>query len=160
MTISYSDARKGMAIEIDGEPYIIVEYEWSKMQQRAPVVRMRLRDVRTGRVSDRTFQGYDVKLTPANIERRNVQYIYEENGLYYFMDTENFDQFPLSEEQIGGAVRFLAEQATLDLVLYQGDPIAVEMPITINLKVTEADPGVRGIQLKEEQSLQLWKLVW
>ncbi len=144
MTISYGDVKKGMAIELDGHPYIVVEYEWSKMQQRAPVVRMRLREVRTGRVVDRTFQGYAVKLTPANIQRRNAQYIYEENGLHYFMDTETFEQFPVSKEQIGDAVRFLAEQATLDLVFYQDEPIAVEMPITVNLKVAETEPGVRG----------------
>ncbi len=70
MTLGYGDLRKGMAIELDGEPYVVVDYESKKMQQRAPVMRIRFRALRTGKVVDRTFQGYDVKLTPAAVERR------------------------------------------------------------------------------------------
>ena len=72
MTIGYGDLRKGMAIELDGEPYIVVDYERSKMQQRAPVMRIKFRDLLTGRQTERTFQGYDVKLTPAAVERRYI----------------------------------------------------------------------------------------
>lgn len=144
MTIGYGDLRKGMAIELDGQPYIVVDYERTKMQQRAPVMRIRFRDVRTGRVVDRTFSGYDVKLTPAPIERRSAQYLYSDDDLYYFMDTETYEQYPMSRDSIGDAAQYMVEQTTVDLVFYHGGPIAIELPITVDLKVAETAPGVRG----------------
>ncbi len=144
MTIGYGDLRKGMAIELDGQPYIVVDYERTKMQQRAPVMRIRFRDVRTGRVVDRTFSGYDVKLTPAPIERRSAQYLYSDDDLYYFMDTETYEQYPMSRDNIGDAAQYMVEQTTVDLVFYHGSPIAIELPITVDLKVVETAPGVRG----------------
>ena len=144
MTIGYGELRKGMAIELDGEPHVVVDYERSKMQQRAPVMRIRFRSLRTGRVVDRTFQGYDVKLTQASVERRSVQYIYNEDNLYYFMDTETFDQFPLSQEQVGNALQYLTEQTTVDVIFSDSEPIAIELPITVDLKIAETIPGVRG----------------
>ncbi len=144
MTIGYGDLRKGMAIELDGQPYIVVDYERTKMQQRAPVMRIRFRDVRTGRVVDRTFSGYDVKLTPAPIERRSAQYLYSDDDLYYFMDTESYEQYPMSRDSIGDAAQYMVEQTTVDLVFYHGGPIAIELPITVDLKVAETAPGVRG----------------
>ena len=144
MTISYGELRKGMAIELDGEPHVVVDYERNKMQQRAPVMRIRFRSLRTGRAVDRTFQGYDVKLTAASVERRSAQYIYNEDNLHYFMDTETFDQFPVSQEQVGNALQYLTEQTTVDLVFSDGEPLAIELPITVDLKVAETIPGVRG----------------
>ena len=144
MTIGYGDLRKGMAIELDGEPHVVVDYERSKMQQRAPVMRIRFRSFRTGRVVDRTFQGYDVKLTPASVERRTAQFIYREDELYYFMDTESYEQFPLSEEQVGEAAQYLTEETTVDLVISDGQPLAIELPVTVDLKIAETAPGFRG----------------
>ena len=144
MTIGYGDLKRGLPIELDGEPYAVVEYERSKMQQRAPVMRIRFRSLRTGRVVDRTFQGYDVKLTPASVVHHSAQYIYEDGGLYYFMDTESFDQFPLSQEQVEEALPYLVEQTKVDIVFYQDQPFAIELPITVDLRVAEADPGLRG----------------
>ena len=144
MTISYGDLRKGMPIELDGEPYQVVEYERSKMQQRAPVLRIRFRSLRTGRVMDRTFQGYDVKLTEASVERRSAQYIYQDEALHYFMDTESYDQFPVSADQLGEALNYLVEQTTVDLVFYEGEAIAVELPTTVDLTVAQTEPGLRG----------------
>ncbi len=144
MTLGYGDLKKGMAIELDGEPYVVVDYESKKMQQRAPVMRIRFRALRTGRVVDRTFQGYDVKLTPAAVERRNSQYIYSEDNLYYFMDNETYEQFPMAEDQMGDAVNYLIEQTNVDLVFSRGEPIAIDLPTSINLKIVETIPGVRG----------------
>ncbi len=144
MTLGYGDLKKGMAIELEGVPYIVVEYERSKMQQRAPVMRIRLKDLRTGRAIDRTFQGYDVKLIPAPVEHHTAQYIYEDGPIYYFMDTDNFEQFPLTEEQLGDALKYLAEELTVDVLFYKGEAVAVELPNSVNLKVTETPPGVRG----------------
>ena len=144
MTIGYGDLRKGLPIELDGEPYAVVDYERSKMQQRAPVMRVRFKSLRTGRVVDRTFNGYDVKLTPASVERRSAQYLYNDDGLYYFMDTESFDQFPLPSEQIEETLPFIVEQTTVDTVFFEGSPIAIELPVTADLKVSEAVPWVKG----------------
>ena len=144
MTIGYGDLKKGLAIELDGEPYAVVEYERSKMQQRAPVMRVRFRSLRTGRIVDRSFSGYDVKLSAAAVERRSAQYIYEDGDLYYFMDTESFDQFPLSRGQVEDALPYMVEQTTADLVFYEGDAISIELPVTVDLKVAESDPGLRG----------------
>ena len=144
MTIGYGDLRKGMAIELDGQPYIVVEYERSKMQQRAPTMRIRFRSLRTGRIVDRSFSGYDVRLTTAAVERRTAQYIYREDDLYFFMDTESFEQFPLSTEQIGEATNYLVEQTEVELVLYEGNPIAIELPITVDLEISETGPAFKG----------------
>ena len=144
MTISYGDLKKGMAIELDGQPYVVADYQRSKMQQRAPVMRIKFRELRTGRLVERTFQGYDVKLTPASVERRSTQYIYNEDDLHYFMDTDTFDQFPLSKEQVGDALDYLVEQTPVDLVLYEGQPVTIELPITVDLRVAETPPGFRG----------------
>ena len=144
MTIGYGDLRRGLPIELDGEPYAVVEYDRSKMQQRAPVMRIRFKSLRTGRVVDRTFNGYDVKLTPASVERRSAQYLYSDDDLYYFMDTESFDQFPLSREHVEDALPYMVEQATVATVFFEGNPIAIEMPITVELAVTEASPGLKG----------------
>ena len=144
MTIGYGDLRKGMAIELDGEPYLVVDYERSKMQQRAPTMRIRFREIRSGRTLDRSFSGYDVKLTPADVERRTAQYIYDEDDLCYFMDTDNYEQFPLSKDQIADELNYLKEEMTVDLVFFQDVPIAIELPITVDLRVEDSPPGLRG----------------
>jgi len=144
MTLGYGDLRRGLAIELDGEPYAVVEYERSKMQQRAPVMRIRFRSMRTGRIVDRTFSGYDVKLTRTSVERRSAQYIYQDGDLYYFMDTDSYDQFPMSREIVEEALPYLIDQTTVDLLFYQDAPISIELPITMDLKVAESDPGLRG----------------
>ena len=144
MTIGYGDLRKGMAIELDGEPYLVVDYERSKMQQRAPTMRIRFREIRSGRVLDRSFSGYDVKLTPADVDRRSAQYIYDEDDLCYFMDTSSYEQFPLSKSQIADELDYLIEEMTVDLVFYKDNPIAIDLPITVDLKVVDSPPGLKG----------------
>ncbi len=144
MTIGYGDLKRGMPIDLDGEPYAVVEYERSKMQQRAPVMRVRFRSLRTGRVTDRTFQGFDVKLKPASVDRRKAQYIYQDGDLYYFMDQESYEQFPLDRESIGDSLQYMVEEATVDVIFHEDQPIATEMPITVDLKVASTEPGFKG----------------
>lgn len=144
MTIGYGDLKRGLPIELDGEPYVVVEYKSRKMQQRAPVMQVRFRSLKTGRIVDRSFQGYDVKLTRAAVERRSAQYIYADDDLYYFMDAESFDQFPLSKDQIEDSLPYLVEETNVDVVFFEEAPIAIDMPITVDLKVTDAPPGHRG----------------
>ncbi len=144
MNVNYGELRKGMAIEMDDAPFIVVEYEQRKMQQRAPVMRIKFRELTTGRLIDRTFSGYDVDFKLADVERRSAEYIYQDDNLYYFMDTASYEQFPLSDSQITDALQFLVEQTEVDLVLFRDNPVAIELPITVNLEVAETVPGVRG----------------
>ena len=144
MTLSYGELKKGMPISLDGEPYAVVDYERTKMQKRAPVMRIRFRSLRTGRVVDRTFNGFDVKFTIADVERRKAEYIYQDGELYYFMDNETFEQFPLGGDRISDSLPYLIEQTTVDLVLYQDEPISIEIPLNVDLKVVDTDPGFKG----------------
>ena len=144
MTIGYGDLRRGLPIELDGEPYTVVEYERTKMQQRAPVMRIRFRSLRTGRIVDRSFAGYDVKLTPAAVDRRKAQYIYSDGGLYYFMDSGSFEQFPLPKEEVEEALPYLKEGMDLELVFYRDEAIGVKLPNSVELEVTETPPGFKG----------------
>ena len=144
MVISFGDLRKGVTIELDGEPYQVVDYSSHKMQQRAPVIRLRLREIRTGHTIDRTFTGYDVKLNLAPVEQRIAQYIYRDGDLYYFMDTSTFDQYPMTREQLGDALNYLVEQVELKVVFFRDEPIAVELPTFVELRVVDTPPGFRG----------------
>tara|TARA_Y100000996_G_scaffold411393_2_gene395466 strand:- start:7594 stop:8154 length:561 start_codon:yes stop_codon:yes gene_type:complete len=143
MTLNYGELKRGTSVELDGEPYSVVEYEHSKMQGRAPVMKIRFRSLRTGRVLDRTFQG-DVKFSLAQVERRKAQYIYRDSDLFYFMDTESFEQFPMSEDQIKESLKFLKEQMELDLIFFEENPISLELPLNVELKVIDSPPGVKG----------------
>lgn len=144
MTLSYGELKKGMPIELDGEPYAIVDYERTKMQKRAPVMRIRFRSLRNGKIVDRTFNGFDVKFSLASVERRKAEYIYKDGDLYYFMDQESFEQLPLSKDQIEESLPYLIEQTPVDLVLYEDGPISIEIPLNVELKVVETDPGFKG----------------
>jgi len=144
MVIGVGDLRKGLTIELDGHPYQVVEHTTHKMQQRAPVVKLKLRDLKTGRSLEKTYNGYDVKLTRATVEQRASQYIYQDSDLYYFMDVENFEQFPLNEEQLGDGINYLVDQMELQIVFFKGGPISVQLPTFVELQVVETPPGVKG----------------
>ena len=108
------------------------------------MVRLKLREIKSGKVLDKTLSGYVVRITPANIDRRSAQYIYNDDDFYYFMDMETYEQYPLSREQVADALSYLKEETVVDLIFYKGEAIAVELPITVELKVVETDPGLRG----------------
>ncbi len=144
MVIGFGDLRKGLTIEMDGEPYQVVEYSSHKMQQRAPVVRLRLRELRTGRSVERTFNGYDVKLYLARVEEKLAQYIYQDGDLYYFMDTSTYEQFPISKEQMGDALNYLMDQMEVGVVFYKDHPIAVNLPTFVELRVESTPPSAKG----------------
>ncbi|MCZ6614567.1 MAG: elongation factor P [Chloroflexi bacterium] len=144
MVIGVGELRKGVNIELDGEPYQVVEYSSHKMQQRAPVVRIRLRELRTGRSVDRTFSGYDVKLNLASVEQRPAQYLYNDDAFYYFMDTRTYEQYPLTKEQLGDAHLYLRDQVELELVFFREQPIAVELPTFVELEIVDTPPAHRG----------------
>ena len=110
MTINFGDLRKGVAIEVDGQPYEVLDYQRHKMQQRAPVTRLKLRNLKDGKVMERTFQSYTTEFALAPIEERPAQFLYSDGSFYNFMDMESFDQYQLTKEQLGEVIDYLKEE--------------------------------------------------
>ena len=144
MAIDFGDLKKGLPVEIDGEAYEVVEYERNKMQKRAPVLRIRLRSYRTSRIMDKTISGSDIKLELASIERKNAEYIYQDGDLYYFMDISDFEQFPLTKNQISDKLSYITEGQKVSIIFYNDSPISIELSASVELIVIEAEPGYKG----------------
>ncbi len=141
--ISVTDARKGINVEMDGVLYQVLDYEHIKMGRGSAQVRLKLRDVRGGHTVDKSFQA-TAKLARARVERSKVQFLYEDGGLYYFMNSETYDQIPLNANQVGDAINYLSENADCDLLVYGDEPIGVELPAAVILTIAETEPGIRG----------------
>ena len=141
--ISTGELRKGVTIELDGKLYSILDYEHIKMGRGSAQVRMKLRDVRAGHTIERTFQAGE-RFPRARLERRTVQYLYEEDGLYYFMDQETYEQTPVSKDLLADALSYLKEQMTLDLLTYEDEAIGIELPLSLELEITETGPSFKG----------------
>jgi elongation factor P len=141
--ITVGELRRGITIELDGTLYQVLEYNHIKMGRGSAQVRMRLRDVRGGHNIDRSFQA-TAKFARARIEKQPVQYLYQDGDLYYFMNTETYDQTPLNRNQVGDAAQYLAENASCELLTYGDEPIGVDMPAAVVLAVADTDPGVKG----------------
>ena len=140
--ISGSELRKGIIIELEGKLYQIVDHQHIKMKRTA-LARLKLRDIRDGHTIEQTFPS-DAKFTRARLDFRSMQYLYNDGDLYYFMDEESFEQMPLSTSQLGDALNYLKEGVSLQVSSYKGELVGVELPITIELKVTDTDPGFKG----------------
>ena len=108
MTISYSELRRGTVIVLEEEPWQVMDWKHTKMQQRAPVLTLKLRHLKNGRTLERNVPG-NQKLTLADVDSRDAQYLYEDGSHHYFMDMETFDQYPLDIDQIGDAIKYLKE---------------------------------------------------
>lgn len=141
--ISTGELRKGIAIEIDGELWQVLDFHHIKMGRGSAQVRMKLRNVKKGQTVERTFQAGE-KWPRAWLDKRPVQYLYRDGDEFHFMDVESFDQFTLGADQLDEAVNLLKEGTTLDRVSYEGETIGVELPITVELQVTETEPGFAG----------------
>ncbi len=141
--ITVGELRRGVNIELDGQLLGVTEFEHIKMGRGGAVVRLKLRNLRTGALFERTFPASE-KFRRAYLERRSVQYLYHDEHLYTFMDTETFEQVTLTGEQLGDDVNYLKDNTVVDLLTYNGDPIAVELPTTVDLVVTQTDPGFKG----------------
>ena len=140
--ISGSELRKGVIIELDGGLYQVLEYQHVKMKRTA-LARVKLRDITAGHTMERTFQSAE-KFVRVRLDSRAMQYLYNDGGLYYFMDNESFEQMPLSASQLDEAINYLKENMSLEVTSYKGEIIGVELPITVELQVTETDPGFKG----------------
>lgn len=141
--ISTGELKKGATIELDGKLYSIMDYSHIKMGRGSAQVRIKFRDVRSGAIIEQTFQA-GTKFNRARVERREMQYLYSDDDFYYFMNTETFEQIPVSIDKVGDANRYLKENDTCELVLFGEEVIGLELPITVELTVTQTDPGFKG----------------
>lgn len=141
--ISTNDVRPGMALNLPDGIFTIIRYEHVKPGKGKAFVRMRVKNVETGQVLDKTFRA-DENVEQAIIERKDHQFLYKDDLGYHFMDLEEYGQFAMSAEDVGEAGNFLTDGMTVVLALYRGSPIAVELPASVELTVTYAEPGVRG----------------
>jgi elongation factor P len=141
--ITANDLRKGTTFDVEGELYQVVEYQHSFIGRGSANVRVKLRNLRTGTITDRTFSPDD-RLDDVRLELREVQYLYNDGHLYYFMDTETYEQPVLSAEILGDTVDYLTENMTLQISTYDGEPIDIVLPVTVDLEVIEAPPGFAG----------------
>ncbi len=141
--ISTGDLRKGIAIELDGELWQILDYHHIKMGRGSAQIRIKLRNVRRGQTVERTFQSGE-KWPRAILDKRPVQFLYQDGTDYHFMEQETYEQFHLTAEQLGETTSYLTEGMMLDRTTYEGETIGVELPISVELKVVETEPGFAG----------------
>ncbi len=138
-----SDLRKGLKILIDGEPFIITDFQFSKPGKGQALYRCKLKNMISGYTMDRTYRSGD-KFEPAGLEESHMQYLYNDAEGYHFMDTKTYDQVMLLPEQVGDAKNFLKDNMEVDILFFESTPIDITLPIFVELEVTKADPGVKG----------------
>jgi elongation factor P len=138
-----SDLRKGLKIQIDDEPYLVIDFQFSKPGKGQSLYRCKLRNMITGVIIDRTYRSGDT-FEPANLEQRKMQYLYNQDGVFYFMDVETYEQSSLNEDQVGEAKNFLIDNLQVEILLFDKRPIGITLPNFVDLTVTRADPWVKG----------------
>ena len=141
--IESSDLRKGLKIEIDGEPYVIVQFEFTKPGKGQALYKCKLKNMVTGVQFDRTFRSSE-KFKEPDLEEQEMEYLYSEGNRYCFMNTSTYEQEFLTETQVSDAKNFLKENTVCSILLFEGNPIGISLPIFINLKVEKTDPWVKG----------------
>ena len=141
--ISTADFRNGARLQVDGQPFYIVEFQHVKPGKGGAFVRTKLKSYITGNVLDRTFRSGE-KFEEPELEEREMQFLYASGDQYTFMDTDTFEQFTYDKKQLGDNADLLKEDMNVKILVYEHQPIAVELPIFIELKVVDADPGIRG----------------
>jgi len=135
--------RNGVTFEYEGNVFQVMEFQHVKPGKGAAFVRTKIKNVITGGVVEQTFNP-TTKVEKAHIERNDMEYLYEDSGLYYFMDTETYEQTPLSADQIGDSLKFVKENMLVKIMSYKGNVFAVEPPTFVELMITKSDPGVAG----------------
>jgi elongation factor P len=141
--ISVNDFRTGLTIEVDGGIWRVLDFQHVKPGKGAAFVRSKLRNLRTGAIQEKTFRGGE-KVAKAQIENRTMQYLYANGDLHVFMDTQSYEQTELPASSIEYELKFLKENMNVAIQTYQGETIGVELPNTVELKVAETEPGIKG----------------
>ena len=141
--ISAGDFRNGITIELDSNVYQIIEFQHVKPGKGAAFVRTKLKNIKNGGVVEKTFRPTE-KCPQARIDRKDMQYLYADGDLYYFMDTETYDQVALNEETVGDALKFVKENEMCKVCSHNGSVFSVEPPLFVELDITETEPGFKG----------------
>ena len=141
--ISAGDFRNGVTIELEGNVYQIIEFQHVKPGKGAAFVRTKLKNIKNGGVVEKTFRPTE-KCPQARIDRKDMQYLYAEDNLYYFMDMESYEQIPIDKSKLGDSFAFVKENMEVKVLSYKGNVFGVEPPFFVELEVTETDPGFKG----------------
>ncbi len=141
--IDVNDLKKGVTFELDGEIYRVLEYHHIKMGRGNATIRVKARNLRTGATVEKSFVSGE-RVQDIRLEKRQVQYLYHDGDLYTFMDTETYEQPVLTASMLGDRVYYLTDGMTVNLLTYEGEPIDIEFPTTVDLEVVHAEPGVAG----------------
>lgn len=141
--ISAGEFRNGATFEIDGQVFQVIEFQHVKPGKGAAFVRTKLKNIITGATVERTFSPSD-KMPKAHIERNDMQYLYNDGDLYYFMDTESYEQLPINKETIGDTFKFVKENMIVKILSFKGNVFGIEPPTFVELEITETEPGYKG----------------
>jgi len=141
--LNLSDIKAGKNIVLEGIPYAVLYHEQSKTGRAGSVLRTRIKNLVTGSVLEKTFQGAD-QVAEADVTKGKAQFLYKEDAGYAFMDNASYEQFTLSTESLGNATDYLIEGTEITVLYFNGNPINIELPIKMKLKVVEAPPGIKG----------------
>lgn len=140
---STTDFRRGLKIEVEGTPYEIVEFQHFKPGKGGAMMRTKLRNILNGRIQDITFRAGE-KVERPDLENRQMQYLYKEGTDLVFMDLESYEQTYIAQDVIGPKSGYLKESQQVDMLMYRGNPLDLELPVSLVLEVTETEPGVKG----------------
>jgi len=141
--INVNDFKTGVSVEIDGDACVVVEFQHVKPGKGSAFVRTKLRNCRTGAVIEQTFNA-GVKLPKAHLERREMEYLYQDGEFYIVMDVENYEQISLAQEQVGDNCKWLKENMHLSVLFFKGSIIGVDIPSSVELEVIDTEPGIKG----------------
>ena len=140
--INVNDFKTGVSVEIDGDPYVVIEFQHVKPGKGSAFVRSKLRNLRTGSTVETTFNA-GVKLPKAHLDHREMQYLYNDGEFYVVMDVENYDQINITKEQMGDSTKYLKEEMILSVLSYKGKILGVQLPSNVELVVVETEPGIK-----------------
>lgn len=143
MVLTPNQFKKGKKVEIDGEPYSVVEYLHVKMGRGGANVRTKLKSLLSGNVIERTFKS-DEKIKQPDFEEKSMQYLYNDGEYYYFMDNESFEQIGISAEDLGEIANYMPENLSVEVQLFNQKPVGVELPNFVELEIADTEPGIKG----------------
>jgi elongation factor P len=138
-----ADLKKGLKITLDGDPYLVIAFDFAKPGKGQALYRTKMRNMINGSILDRTYRSGET-FEPANLEDRKMQYLYREENHFVFMDNQSYEQYRMDEDAVGDAKNFLIDNLPVDLLLFRDKAIAVDLPNFVNLRVVQTDPWVKG----------------
>ncbi len=141
--ITAGEFRKGVTFELDGKIYVVVDFLHVKPGKGSAFVRTKIKNIITGQVIEKTFNPTE-KFEKAVIERKDMMYLYEDSGLYYFMDNNTYEQIPLNKSQVEDALNYITENMSCTIQFYKGNAFSVEPPLFVELNIVECEPGIQG----------------